>query len=164
MGHRPEATFFFGVEIVDFWDWSSDDQPDDMPYDYEWEQRLADKLGIVQGEDENSIDFHNRVKREANVSVIEAGDDNHDTFTIGITETVVNTDWDGQELIADDGPAAHPVFRWKPATSEYFQMVDGWLAQLQTFCDAMLNKKVDVKQLYDDGKVTWRLAAYYPSD
>ena len=159
MGSRPywsvlEATLFFGVELIEYWDWS--DYNDVMPYDYDWEKRLATKLSIGQYKAESSYDFNQRVVREVNVTIIEAGGNSHDTLTIGIAETVVRCDWDSQEEIKPE----HPIYR-------YAQKGEGgdvnWITQLQKFCDAMLNIKVDIQALYDDGKVGWRLATSYPN-
>jgi hypothetical protein len=160
MGHRPESTMFFGVELVDFHDWENDNESEDMPYDYGWEERIAAKLNIVQGDDENSIDFHARVAEEVGVMPIEAGDDNHDTFTIGIVSTVVHTDWDQLESIEP----GHPIFRYATKGEGVGGDAEYWCGQMQKFCDNMLNLTVDIKALYREGKVGWRLAAYYPSD
>lgn len=155
MGYDPKSTLFFGVELVDFhnYRWDDDDMPDEpTPYDYGWQSRLGERLGIEQKGTESELSYEERVVKEANVRLIDAGDNNYDTLTIGIVESVVSCDWNRQSTI----DANHPI---RQQTS----VNDDWLSQLQRFCDVMLNVKVNIKELYDDGKVGWRLAAYYPS-
>ena len=162
MSHCPQATMFFGVELVDFHEFDFENENDDdiPPYDYGWEERIAAKLNIVKCENESTLDFESRVREEVGVIPIDAGDDNHDTYTIGVESTVVNCDWDCQLRIEPD----HPIFRYAAKGEGVGGCADLWIEKLQRFCDNMLNVKVDIQALYEEQKVGWRIAAYYPSD
>lgn len=162
MSHRPQATMFFGVELTEFheYDFSDDAVSDDvMPYDYGWEERIAAKLNITQEEGEDDFDFEKRIVEKVGVIFVNAGDDNHDTLTIGVAETVVNCDWDYQAEI----PFEHPIWRYATKGGGIGGNANLWISKMQKFCDNMLNVKMDIEALYRKGKVGWRLAAYYPS-